>query len=64
MGLEDREIEKQEAKDMNIEWQEDRGQGDREPWVYRTGKQRSRRETGTHSGKRIEDREIESRGSR
>jgi hypothetical protein len=33
MGLEDNKTEKQEAREMNTEWQEDRGQGDREPWV-------------------------------
>jgi hypothetical protein len=33
MGLENRETEKQEAREMNIDWQEDRGQVDREPWL-------------------------------
>jgi hypothetical protein len=35
MAVEDNETENQEVKGMNIEWQEDRGQGDRELWVYR-----------------------------
>jgi hypothetical protein len=33
MAIEDNETEKQEARDRNVEWQEDRGQEDREPWL-------------------------------
>jgi hypothetical protein len=33
MAVEVNETEKQEVRGRNIDWQEDREQGDREPWL-------------------------------